>query len=143
MTAFAPIAAGSLAYVNVVWSAGLAGTVIDPTVLPVLMAFPVSSGDPLSPATPATWYPASWLIGSTSAGYIAQTIVGPGGVVMLTAGLEYDTWSLVQGAPETPMIFAGTLPVLGSAALAALTGADGGSADGGNYPASVIDGGSA
>jgi hypothetical protein len=62
---------------------------------------------------------------------------------MLTAGLAYDVFGMVLGEPEVPMIFAGTQEVLGSAALAALTGADGGSADGGNYPASVIDGGNA
>ena len=132
------------------WTSELAGTRIDPTgqtagqaALPVLMAFPVSSGDPLQPSPPVTWFAASWLLGSTSAGFVSQALVGPGGVTMLTAGLNYDTWGMIVGAPETPMIFAGTLPVLGSAALAALTGADGGSADGGNYPASVIDGGNA
>jgi len=150
MTVFQPIAAGSLAEINITWTSELFGTVIDPTgqssgsaLLPVLMAFPVSSGDPLAPATPATWFPAAWLIGSTAAGWTSQCLVGPGGVTMLTAGLAYDVFGMVLGEPEVPMIFAGTQEVLGSAALAALTGADGGSADGGNYPASVIDGGNA
>ena len=75
VTNFAPIYAGSLAEVNVVLTSELAGTRIDPTgaspgstLLPVLMAFPVSSGDASAPATPQTWYPATWLLDSTSAG---------------------------------------------------------------------------
>lgn len=120
MTAFQPVAAASLAYVNITWTSELLGTVIDPTgqsegstLLPVQMAFPVSSGNPLEPAQAVTWYTASWLLGSTAAGYTSQCLVGPtgeGGLVQLTAGMEYDAWGSVQGTPEIPKIFAGTLP---------------------------------
>jgi hypothetical protein len=119
MTNFAPIAAVSLEEVNVTWTSELAGTSIDPTgatsgqpALPVSMAFPVSSGNPALPAEPVTWFAASWLLGGTSIGYIAQALVGPGGgVVTLTAGLSFDVWSRVSGAPEVPARFAGSLPV--------------------------------
>lgn len=119
MTQFSPVAALSLEYVNVTWESGLAGTAVDPTgqapgqaVLPVQMAFPVSSGNPAEPAEPATWYAAAWLLGGTSTGYVAQCLVGPGGgVAVLTAGLSYDVWSKVSGTPEVPAKFAGTQPV--------------------------------
>jgi len=116
---FAPIAAISLEEVNVTWTSELAGTSIDPTgatenqpALPVQMAFPVSSGNPAEPTSPVTWFTASWLLGGTSIGYVAQCLVGPGGgVVTLTAGLSYDCWSKISGAPEVPARFAGALPV--------------------------------
>jgi len=121
MTAFQPVAAASLAFVNITWTSELLGTVIDPTgvsagstLLPVLMAFPVSSGNPLEPAQAVTWYTASWLVGSTAAGYTSQCLVGPtveGGLVQLTAGLSFDVWGSVQGTPETPKIFAGVQEV--------------------------------
>ena len=110
MNPFTPIAAVSLQEVNVLWTSDLAGTVIDPTVAPLVvkMAFPVSSGDVNAPAQPVTWYSASWLSGATIKGYIAQCLVGPGGgVVALVAGQSYDVWSQIQGSPEVPMIFAG------------------------------------
>lgn len=119
MASFAPIAAISLEEVNVTWTSELAGTSIDPTgatagstLLPVQMAFPVSSGNPAAPAEPVTWLTASWLLGGTSIGYVAQCLVGPGGgVVTLTAGLSFDVWSRVSGTPEVPAKYAGSLPV--------------------------------
>ena len=121
MTAFKPVAAASLAYVNITWTSELLGTVIDPTgvsagstLLPVLMAFPLSSGNPLEPAQAVTWYAASWLLGSTAAGYTSQCLVGPtgeGGLVQLTAGIPVDVWGSVQGVPEVPKIYAGQLAV--------------------------------
>lgn len=118
MTAFAPVSAAGLAEVNIIWTSGLAGTAIDPTgisagstLLPVLMAFPVSSGNPLAPAQAVTWYTAAWLLGATSAGYVSQCLVGPGGAVTLTAGMAYDVWGQVQGTPEVPKIYAGTQAV--------------------------------
>ena len=117
MTAFAPIASVSLACINITWSSELMGTVIDPTgasagstLLPVLMAFPVSSGNPLEPAPAVTWYAASWLLGSTAAGWTSQCLAGPaieGGL----AGIPVDVWGWVQGAPESPKIFAGVQEV--------------------------------
>ena len=121
MTAFAPVSAAGLAYINIMWTSNLLGTAIDPTgqsagstLLPVLMAFPASSGNPLEPAQAVTWYTAYWLLGSTAAGYTSQCLAGPsggGGLVQLTAGMQYDVWGQVQGAPEIPKIYAGTLPV--------------------------------
>lgn len=119
MTLFEPIAAISLEEINVTWESGLAGTSTDPTgqapgqaALPVQMAFPVSSGNASAPAGPATWYAATWLLGGTSTGYVAQCLVGPGGgVVTLTAGLSYDVWSKVSGTPEIPAKFAGAQEV--------------------------------
>jgi hypothetical protein len=118
LSSFAPIASVSLEYVNIQWTSELCGTVIDPTgvaagstLLPVLAAFPVSSGNPLEPAVPVTWFAGSWLFGSTSAGFTAQFLVGPGGAVTLTAGLEYDVISMIEGTPEIPVVFAGVLPV--------------------------------
>ena len=118
MSAFSPIAAVSLEYVNITWTSELAGTVTDPTgqsagsaLLVVQFAFPVSSGNPLAPAEPAGWYAGSWLDGTTSTGYIAQCLAGPSGTVTLTAGTVYDVWSQVQGTPEVPKKFAGQLAV--------------------------------
>jgi hypothetical protein len=72
----------------------------------------VSSGNPALPAQPATWFTASWLLGGTGKGYIAQCLVGPGGgVVTLTAGQILDVWSKIIGAPEVPAKFAGSLSV--------------------------------
>ena len=119
MTLFEPIAAASLEMINVTWESGLAGTSVDPTgqapgqaALPVQMAFPVSSGDYSAPAEPVTWYAASWLLGGTSTGYVAQCLVGPsGGVTVLVAGMSYDVWGKILGSPEVPAKFAGAQPV--------------------------------
>jgi hypothetical protein len=119
MAAFPPIAALSLEDVNVIWTSQLAGTSIDPTgqtpgqpALVVQFAFPVSSGNALAPAEPSSWYQGSWLTGQTSAYYVAQCLVGPGGgVVTLTAGQAYDVWSKILGSPEVPAKFCGQLAV--------------------------------
>jgi hypothetical protein len=113
MAAFDPISSDSLEEVNVRWTSDLDGTSVDPTTAPltVQMAFPVSSGDPLHPNHATTWYAASWLAGGTGKGWVAQCLVGPGGgVTTLTAG-RYDVWSWVQGSPESPKKYAGTLTV--------------------------------
>jgi hypothetical protein len=120
MGSFPPIAAISLSYINITWESGLAGTSVDPTgqtdgeaQLPVYFAFPLSSGNPAAPAEPVTWYETGeWLIGGTSAGYVAQCLVGPGGgALTLIAGLSYDVWSKVIGSPEIPAVYAGTQAV--------------------------------
>jgi len=116
---FAPIAALSLEEINVQWTSDLAGTEIDPTgqtagqsLLVVQFAFPQSSGNPLAPAEPSIWFTGSWLTGTNIRGYVAQCLVGAGGVVTLTAGISYDVFGKVEGTPETPVKFAGTLPVI-------------------------------
>jgi len=116
---FAPIAAISLEEININWTSDLAGTEVDPTgvspgstLLTVQFAVPVSSGNPLAPATPVTWYTATWLLGANIRGYIAQGLVGPtsmGGLVQLTAGVSYDVHGQVLGVPEQPRKFAGTI----------------------------------
>jgi hypothetical protein len=113
MTNFDPIASVSLEEVNVAWTSDLDGTKIDPVAgaLVVMTAFPVSSGNVNRPAQPGTWYAATWLAGGTGKGYIAQCLVGPGGVVTLTPGQSYDVWSEILGSPEQPRKFAGVLPV--------------------------------
>jgi hypothetical protein len=118
MASFPPIAALSLEEVNVTWTSELAGTTIDPTgvsagstLLTVQMAFPVSTGNPAAPASPVTWLTASWLLGGTSIGYVSQALVGPGGVVTLTAGQAFDVWGRISGTPESPVKFAGTIEV--------------------------------
>lgn len=113
MTKFEPVAAISLEDVNVLWTSDLDGTTIDPTTTPLVvqMAFPLSSGDETRPSQPVTWYAASWLSGGTGKGYIAQCLIGPGGVVQLAAGQSYDVWSKILGSPEQPVKFAGQLPV--------------------------------
>jgi hypothetical protein len=118
MANFLPIAALSLEEVNVTWTSELAGTSVDPTgaaagstLLPVQMAFPVSTGNPAAPAEPSAWFAASWLVGGTSTGYVSQALVGPGGVVTLTAGMSYDVFGRVIGTPESPVKFAGTIEV--------------------------------
>lgn len=118
MTSFQPISALSLAEINVLWTSSLDGLTVDPTgqtagqtVLPVQIAFPISSGNLAAPAQPAVWYEASWLLGGTGRGYIAQCLTGPGGVVTLDSGRNYDVWSQITGTPESPVIFAGVQPV--------------------------------
>ena len=113
MNVFMPVSAVGLQEINVLWTSDLAGTVVDPTVAPLVvqMAFPVSSGDPNAPAQPVTWYSASWLAGTTIKGWVAQCLVGPGGVVTLAAGTKYDVWSQIQGSPEVPKVFAGVQQV--------------------------------
>lgn len=119
MALFSPIAAISLEEVNVTWMSSLAGTTVDPTgqtdgepALPVQFAFPSTSGNYAEPAQPSVWYAATWLLGGTSIGFVAQALVGPGGgVVTLTSGQVFDVWSKVVGSPESPARFVGQLPV--------------------------------
>lgn len=113
---YEPIAAISVEYIPVLWTTELAGTEVDPTTLPVQFAVPLSSGNPLAPAQPVTWYAATWLTGPdvNVRGYVAQAIVGPtssGGLVQLTAGQAFDLWGKITGSPESPVRFAGVLPV--------------------------------
>jgi hypothetical protein len=111
---FEPISALSLEEVNVLWTSDLDGTTINPLspLLTVQMAFPLSSGNAAAPAQPVSWLAATWLVGGTGKGYVAQCLVGPGGgVLQLAAGQSYDVWSKILGTPETPVKFCGMLPV--------------------------------
>lgn len=115
MTDFDPIAAISQEAVPVVWTSTIGGVTIDPRTAPMVvqMAFPVSSGNPLRPAEPTTWYPAAWIAGTTSRGFFAECPVGPSTTgPTLTAGLQYDVWSQVQAGPgNTVEKFVGVLSV--------------------------------
>ena len=117
MFMFEPMAAASLEFLNMLWTAELAGTEIDPTgqtsgqpQLEVQFAVPLSSGDPLAPAEPETWFSASWLTGTNIRGYVAQGSLGPSPApFQMTAGLSYDAWSRILGTPESPVKFCGTV----------------------------------
>jgi hypothetical protein len=115
MTGFDPISAASQESVPVVWTSDLGGVITDPTVapMPVKCAFPVSSGVPGQPAQPVTWYPASWVGGTTARGFYAECPVGPStSGPTLTAGQSYDVWSQVNaGSGNLVIKFVGVLPV--------------------------------
>ena len=114
---FEPVAAISLEYLNMLWTADLAGTELDPTgqtagqlQLSVLFAVPQSSGNPLEPAVPSVWYTAVWLLGGNIRGFVSQGLVGPSPApVQFTAGLSYDVFGKIEGAPEVPVKFCGTV----------------------------------
>jgi hypothetical protein len=115
---FDPISALSPENINVNWDSHFAGLEIDPTgqtagqaQLAVTMAFPVSSGNVLAPAQPATWYTGTWYTGTSVKGWIAYVTVGPAGAVTLTSGVVYDVWSQIHGTPDSPVKFVGQLRV--------------------------------
>jgi hypothetical protein len=93
-----------------------AGEPIDPSALPVQLAFPATD------ASPATWVTGSWepdgpsSFAMTSAGvriplYSARTLVGPGpGGHPLPAG-SYDVWVQITSSPEIPVRKVGVLEV--------------------------------
>jgi hypothetical protein len=112
---FEPISALSQEAVPVNWISDLAGVTVDPTnpLLVVECAFPVSSGSAVAPAEPVTWYPASWVSGTTSRGFFAECPVGPSTTgPVLTAGQSYDVWSQVQaGVDNTVIKYVGTIRV--------------------------------
>ena len=115
MADFDPIAAISQEAVPITWVSELAGVAIDPTnpLLVVEFAFPVSSGSIVTPAEPVTWYPAAWVSGTTSRGFVAECPVGPSTTgPTLTAGQKYDVWSHVLVATNNTVAkFAGVLTV--------------------------------
>jgi hypothetical protein len=119
-SSFELVGAISLEGINVLRTADLAGTTVDPTgqaagqpTLSVEFAFPVFSGSVLAPAEPSVWYPGRWILGTTSRGYVAQCLVGPNGcVATLTAGTTYDVWcQIVAAGSEYPVKFTGQLRV--------------------------------
>lgn len=92
------------------------GEPVDPSSLPVQLAFPATD------ASPSTWATGSWepdgpsSFAMTSAGvriplYSARTLVGPGpGGTPLTAG-SYDVWVKITSTPEIPVRRVGSLEV--------------------------------
>jgi len=112
MTAFDPIAALSEENIPIRWTSDLDGTVIDPTALVCQYALPVSSGNPASPAQPVTWFTGTWLTGGTGKGFVQLCPTGPGSTgPTLVVGQRYDVWGFIQGTPEAPKKYAGTVTV--------------------------------
>jgi trimeric autotransporter adhesin len=117
MAVFDPVASISAENINATWTSDLGGAEVDPTTgpMPVKFAFPVSSGDELNPAQPATWFTGSWLADAGRyKGFIAQVIIGPtalGGLVQLARGGKFDVWSEVDTGSETVRKFVGVLAV--------------------------------
>lgn len=115
------VSAPGLEEVNVLWTSDAGGLTIDPTANNdvVQMAFPLASGNTLTPTDPVTWYAATWLTGIIQRGYMAQCLVGPSpGVLQLVSGQSYDVWSkitLVSAdypagiTSEVPVEYAGTI----------------------------------
>lgn len=62
-----------------------------------------------SPAS-GDWVTASWLGSQTVPPYIAQCLIGPGGVKTLTAG-DWDVWIKFTDNPEAPARWTGVLPI--------------------------------
>jgi hypothetical protein len=83
----------------------------DPTGDTVQMAF---LQDPPEEAAPASgdWKTASWttLTSTNPARYKAKCLVGPGGVITLTAGTWW-VWVKVTDSPETPALYSGRVQV--------------------------------
>lgn len=103
------ISTASLDYVKVPITATEAGVAVDPTALPVTMAFLSTATAPVS----GDFKTASWeTVTSTDPDtYWARCLVGPGGAVTLTAGL-YRVYAKVASSPETPVIVCGLLRVI-------------------------------
>jgi len=98
------ISTESKEYVKVPVTAKKSGIAFDPTGDVVKMAFSASEHLGVSP----TWLTASWESGAGR--YWARCVVGPGGVVQLTAG---TWWVFVQitDNPEVPVVGAGAIEV--------------------------------
>lgn len=98
------ISALSLERVKVEVAATVNGVAYNPTVDTVVMAFKRPKDTPDT----ADWKTASW---ETIAGkYYARALVGPGGVIELTAG-RWDVWVKVTDNPEVPVKDAGQIEV--------------------------------
>jgi hypothetical protein len=102
------MSAASLEYVRVrIDVTGDDGSAINPTTDPVAMAFTLGA-DPVS----GDWQDASWTTDSTGTRpvYRARCLVGPGGTVLLTAGL-YTVWVRITDSPEVPVLSSGYLRI--------------------------------
>jgi hypothetical protein len=100
------IAAVSTEYVRVPVQATVAGLAVNPTTLPVSMAFLTSNADPQS----GDWHTASWDT-TPSGGFVAQCLIGPSpGVVQLTAA-TYWAWIRIEDTPEVVIRPAGMLTI--------------------------------
>lgn len=95
----------SLEYVKVAVVIKQAGAIIDPTALPVEMAFKEPQVEPVG----GDWQTASWETAGSN--YLARCLVGPGGTIALTDG-TYIVWVKVTGSPEIPVRAVETLEIL-------------------------------
>ena len=89
-------AAASTEYVLVPISEQIGGTVVDLTVFPVAVALVL---DGTSPAT-SDWHTADWEVNAVTGDQQARLLVGPAGVVTLSAGKAYRPWVKVTASPQ-------------------------------------------
>ena len=89
----------SLQYVKLPVASTQSGVPVNMTGDSVQMAFPLHRVAPAS----GDWTPSTWETDATVTPnvYYARCLVGPGGTVVLTAGL-YDCWIKVTDNPEIP-----------------------------------------
>lgn len=100
--------ASSTTYVRAKVKATVAGVAVNPTSDTVSMAF-LASGSPGA----SDWKAASWDTDSSTSPptYRAQCLIGPSGVITLTAGL-YTVWVRIQDSPEDVQEPAGLLRIV-------------------------------
>jgi hypothetical protein len=85
----------------------VSGLPVDPTALPVWVAFKLGRQPPAAP----DWLTGSWSTSSVNGQYLAQVLVGPGGgLVTLTPGI-WTVWLKVEADPEQPIIQVDSLTV--------------------------------
>lgn len=97
----------SKTYVFVEIHATESGALVNPSALPVEMAFPLQAVAPVS----GDWKTASWeVVAGTPVQYRARCTVGPSGTVTLAAG-RYDIWVRITTSPEVPVLRGGVLVV--------------------------------
>lgn len=100
----------SLQYVKVPIIAFAAGVEYDPTGDDVVMAFMTDGDQPTS----GDWKTATWETASGAGEtviYLARALVGPAGVITLTAG-EYRVWVKITDSPEIPVLVSDILIVV-------------------------------
>lgn len=96
----------SCEYVLVPVTALIDGEIVDVSSHTVQMAFPVKA------VAPSVWKAASWTTDPHIPGAnIARCLVGPGGVITLTAG-TYDVWVKVDASVEVPVRNVGRLIII-------------------------------
>lgn len=100
----------STEFVRVAIGAVEDGLSIDPTTDSLQMAFPLTGVKPgVSDWKSATWETDS---GTTPVTYYARALVGPTGVVTLTAGALYDVYVKITDSPEIVVRDTGALAIL-------------------------------
>jgi len=100
----------STEFVRVAIGAVEDGVILDPTVDSLQMAFPLTGVKPIA----GDWKSATWETdtSTTPVTYYARALVGPTGVVTLTAGTLYDVYVKITDSPEIVVRDTGALAVL-------------------------------